>query len=147
MVVTTLRVLIHAQLETVWNVLLDSMENPQAYQPRVKDLKIIEKSADGLIREMKIDSTIIRERLIPDRKNNSLYNEVLEHPVYTGDITVRLVPTSVQNPMSPLTLEYHLKLEVKPDHQGGSVRPEDLLSETFNEELARIKERAEKLQD
>jgi hypothetical protein len=147
MVITTLRVLIHAQLETVWNVLLDSMENPQAYQPQVHESRIIEKSVDGLIREMKIDNTIVRERLIPDKKNNTLYNEVLEHPVYTGDITIRLAPTSVQNPMSPLTLEYHLKLEVKPDHQGGAVRPEDLLTGAFNDEMARIKQKAEELED
>lgn len=147
MVITTLRVLIHAQLETVWNVLLDSMENPMAYQPQIRESRIIEKSDNGLIREMKLQETVIRERIIPDRKNNTLYSEVLEHPVYTGDITIRLVPTSVQNPMSPLTLEYHLKLEIKPDHQGGAVKPEAQLTAAFDEEMARIRQKAEEQEE
>jgi hypothetical protein len=147
MLITTLRVVIHAQLETVWNVLLDSMENPNSYQPQVRESRIIEKSADGLIREMKIQDTVIRERIVPDKKNNTIYTEVLEHPVYTGDIMIRLAPASVQNPMAPLTLEYHLKLEVKTDHQGGAVRPEDLLTGAFNDEMARIKQKAEELED
>ena len=72
MFISTFRIIMHAQLETVWNVLLDRIENPQTYQPLVQESRVTERSVDGLVREMRVQGKIIRERMILDQKENAI---------------------------------------------------------------------------
>ncbi len=43
----------NASLETVWNVLLDKIENPERYNPEAGDCKILERHDNEVLREMK----------------------------------------------------------------------------------------------
>jgi len=146
MFVTTIRTLVHAQWETVWELLRDRAENPQRYQSLILSSKVIDRSSYGIIREVKMQDMVIRERISLDDKEKTVHSELLEHPLYSGTIDTRLFPTATQNPMAPLYLEFGLKLELKTDHLEGTVKPEEVMVAALKEESELIRKKAEELE-
>ncbi len=146
MLVTTCRTLVHAQPETVWELLLDRVEKPQDYLHGVDGVQIIERSDAGIVRELKWEGKTIRERIVPEKDQNRITTELLEHPFYGGTMVTRLVPSSVQNPMAPLYLETEVKLERKSFHLEGIVRTEDEMVADLEKELQAVKQKAEGLE-
>lgn len=143
MLVTTCRTLVHAQVETVWDVLLDRVENPQNYLHGVEGVQIIERSAAGIERELTWEGKTVRERIVPEKELSRITVEFREHPLYVGTIVTRLVPSSVQNPMAPLYLEAELRLERKSFHLEGMVGTEAEMIADLEKELEAIKQKAE----
>lgn len=146
MLITTIRTMVHAEEETIWELLLDRIENPQRYQPLVLISKVIEKSADRVIREMEVRNMVIRERISWANHEKTIQSELLEHPQYEGTIVTRLVPTSTQNPMAPVYLETDLKLEHKSAPLGGAVLTDKEMTTALNDEMELIKRKAEELE-
>src|SRR6185369_6823667 len=104
MLTTNLSIIVHAQWKTVWGLLLDRIENPQSYQPLVINSKVIDRSDKWVIREVKVQDMIIRERLTMYDGEKAIHSELLEHPQYEGTIVTRVVPSSTNNPMAPVHL-------------------------------------------
>src|ERR1035437_8390898 len=52
--VKTLRILSHADPETIWSVLLDSIEAPLRYLPAVDASSVVERFEEGTAKELKI---------------------------------------------------------------------------------------------
>ncbi|MDD2540455.1 MAG: hypothetical protein PHH28_05345 [Desulfuromonadaceae bacterium] len=98
--VNTLRILIHAELGTIWSVLLDSIEAPQRYMPNVGASYIMERLEGGTAKELKIgwecsvaggidyfvfDQEALRE--IKQEKNEGNYEpELFRSFVYENEI-------------------------------------------------------------
>jgi hypothetical protein len=143
MLVKTYRMLVHAQLETVWKVLLDRVENPQNYLHGVDGVQIVERSAKGIVRVINWEGNTVRERIVPKEDENLIVSELLEHPLYTGTIVIRAVPAAVQNPMAPLYLEVDVRLERKSFHVQGFVKTEDEMVADIERELEVLKRKAE----
>jgi len=146
MLTTTNRTMVHAQLETIWELLLDRIENPQRYQPFVLTSRVIERTAALVIRELNVSNMTIRERISLDDNEKSIHSEFLEHPQYEGTIVTRLVPTSTQNPMAPVYLETDFKLEHKAVPMGRAVTTDKEMTTALNDEMELIKEKAEELE-
>lgn len=145
MLTSTYKTLVHAQVETVWGLLLDSLQNPQNYLSGVQEARVIEKFSDGVVRETKRNGITVRERITVNKSELALHSELLEHPLYTGTIVTRLAPTSVQNPMAPLHMEYTLRLERKSFHLEGLVKAEEEMVAAIEKEMAAFKEKAEQI--
>lgn len=146
MLVNTYRTLVHAQPDTVWKVLLDRVENPQNYLHGVDGVRVVERSAGGIVRELKWEGKTVREKIVTDRGQYRIAAELLEHPLYAGTVVTRAVPTSVQNPMSPLYLETEVRLERKSFHVEGLVKTEEEMIADIEKELQAVKEKAEELE-
>jgi hypothetical protein len=143
MLVTTFRTIVHAQPETVWELLRESMERPQSYLKGIEEVKILEKGEDWVVREVHRQGTVVRQRLSADNSEWELRNELLDHPAYTGWTAIRVIPASVQNPMAPLDLECTVKLERKSFHLEGMLKSEEQLLAELKEALNLLKEKAE----
>lgn len=143
MLITSYGTIIHAQVDTIWQLLLDRVENPQKYQPRIQDSKIVERFSDGVVRETRIDDMLIRERISIDDGELLIHTELLEHPHYLGTMDTRILNRSVQNPMAPLNLDINVRLELKEDHKPGLVKPDANLEAAILEELDTIRNKAE----
>jgi hypothetical protein len=143
MLVNTYRTLVHAQIETVWELLLDRVENPQHYLHGVDGVQMIERSDAGIVREISWEGKTIRERIMPDKEQYRVTSELLEHPLYRGTIVTRVVPTAAQNPMAPLYLETEVRLERKSFHVEGLVKTEEEMVADIEKELRMVKEKAE----
>lgn len=146
MLITSYRTIVQAQTQTVWALLLDRVENPRRFQPMIKNSKVLERFPQGVIREITVDDTLIRELITIELGDYAINSELLQHPLYTGTTFIKIVPTSVQNPMSPLHLEIGLRLELKPEHREGLVEPEEDMDLAIKQELAAIKQQAEELE-
>ncbi|HEY3307195.1 MAG TPA: AtaL-like protein [Desulfuromonadaceae bacterium] len=146
MLITSYRTIVQAQTQTVWDLLLDRIENPRRFQPIIDQSKVLERFPLGVIREMTVDDTVIRERITIELGDYAINSELLEHPLYTGTTFTRIVPTSVQNPMAPVHLEIGLRLELKEKHREGLVEPEEDMEMAIKQELQAIKQQAEELE-
>ena len=80
MLIDTYSMLVHAQAETVWKLLLDRVDNPQNYLHGVNGVRIIERSPVGVIREMDWEGKMIREKILPDQDNYRITTHLMEHP-------------------------------------------------------------------
>lgn len=146
MLINTFHTLVHAQPDTVWKLLLDRVENPQKYLHGVEASQIVERSPAGIVREMRWEGKTIRERIIPEEKESRIIDELLEHPLYRGQVITRMVPASVQNPMAPVDLQIAVELERKSFHVEGMVPTEAELIADIEKELRLLKEKAEELE-
>jgi ribosome-associated toxin RatA of RatAB toxin-antitoxin module len=146
MLTTTYKTLVHAQPDTVWGLLVDSLDNPQRYLPGIEESKVIARSADEVVREMKTKGMTIRERVAIHKKEWELDSEFLEHPLYRGTTAIRLVPTSVQNPMAPLHLEVNLRLERRSFHLEGMVKAEEEMVAGIRQEMETLRAKAEEME-
>ena len=196
--VKTLRMLIHADPEIIWSVLLDSIEAPLRYLPDVDASSVVERFEGGTAKELKIgwensvpggfdyfvfdqgtlkeikaqknendyepglmrtfvyESEIARkitvrgipykERILISKKYKDIRRELIDHPVFSGRITIKVVPYSAQNPMSPVDLQYFMVLVSKSADAKGIVDREKEMVSAIETELLRIKERAEELE-
>lgn len=111
MLTDTYRISINAQPDTVWNLLQSLLERPDMYIHKVDSMKTIEKSKNTLVREMSWQGKLFRETAIFDSNSRATRHELQEHPLYLGWYGIRVVPTSVQNPMAPVELQIYLELE------------------------------------
>ena len=62
----------------------------------------------------------------------------MDHPAFSGKIVIKVVPTSVQNPMAPIDLQYFVELDLK-------WKEENLISSLVDEQK-RLKEISEELE-
>lgn len=147
MYIQTYRKTVHSQMQTLRKLLLDSIDHPENYRRGIKKATVVEHLPDGVVREFKKDGTTIREGIsVHERKNEFLMtSELMEHPLYTGKIFTRIVPTSVQNPMSPLALEVSCELERKSFKVEGMLPGERELENEIEEEMDSLKKKAEEI--
>ncbi len=144
--INTYHTLVHAQPVTVWKLLLDEVENPQKYLHGVESAQIVGRSAEGIVREMRWEGMTVRERIIPEEKENLITHEFLEHPVYQGRFFTRVVPASVQNPMAPVDLQIGVELERKSFQVSNLVQTDVEFDSDIENELQLLKEMAEKVE-
>jgi ribosome-associated toxin RatA of RatAB toxin-antitoxin module len=145
MLVKTLQVLVHAEHDTLWNLLLDRLQNPGRFLPGVTEARIVERIDNVTIREMKLHGDLVRERVTVNPYDSELRHELLEHPQFTGLIVTKVVRTARQSPVAPLNLEYHLELQPKSFLTEGVVKGEAETVAELEEEMHRLKSRAEEI--
>jgi hypothetical protein len=145
MLVKTLQVLVHAEQATLWNLLLDRLRNPQRYLSGITDAHILEETGSQILREMRLRGEVVRELVAIKPRDAELRHELLEHPQFSGVIISRIVPTSVQSPVAPLMLEFEIEVQMKSFHTEGIVKAEDQIVADLEDEMHRLKSRAEEM--
>jgi hypothetical protein len=108
--------------------------------------KVIDRSDKWVIREIKVQDMIIRERITLDDGEKAIHSVLLEHPLYVGTIVTRIVPTSTQNPMAPVHLETDIRLEHKPVPPGRAVITDKEMTIALSHEMEYIGKKAEELE-
>lgn len=148
MYVNTYRTTVHSQMQTMRRLLIDSIEHPQKYTKGIEDARVVEFLPDGLVREVRKHGATIREGIsIHEQKNEfMLTSELMEHPLYHGKIVTKIVPSSVQNPMSPLDLQVSLELERKSFKVEGMLQGEEEMVKEITEEMNLLKKTAEEME-
>jgi hypothetical protein len=147
MLVKTLQVLVHAEHDTLWNLLLDRLQNPARFIPGVTEARVLEKKEDNVsVREMKLHGDLIRERITVIPQGSEIRHELLEHPQFTGVIVTRVVRTARQSPVAPQHLEYDIELTPKSLQVRGVVHGEEDIIADIEAEMHRLKSRAEEME-
>lgn len=146
MLLKTLQILVHADHETLWELLLDRVEHPERYAPGISELHVLEKGDNTLVQEMKVHDNNVKERIVIKPYDSELDYELLEHPHFTGKIVLRIVRTARQSPVAPQNLEYDVELQRKSFLLEGYVKGEDEIIADLEGELYKLKSRAEEMQ-
>ncbi|MCM0081569.1 DUF1857 family protein [Geomonas sp. Red32] len=134
---------IHAALDTVWKLLIEKVEQPQSYMPGVIQSRILQHYGNGLLREIKGEGMLIKEKVVIDRGHGEIHYFLLEHPLFSGKVVNRVVPSSVQNPVSPQVLTIEVDWAPK-DEKAEQILLAGMANQIQSEALA-IKQRAETL--
>jgi hypothetical protein len=146
MLVKTLQVLVHAEHDTLWNLLLDRLQNPARFIPGVTEARVLEKEDNVSVREMKLHGDLIRERITVIPQGSEIRHELLEHPQFTGVIVTRVVRTARQSPVAPQHLEYDIEVTPKSLKVAGVLHGEEDIIADIEAEMHRLKSRAEEME-
>jgi ketosteroid isomerase-like protein/catechol 2,3-dioxygenase-like lactoylglutathione lyase family enzyme len=112
----TYSVSVNAPLETVWDVLMDKMQNPQPYIPHVvEELKILERYDNGILREIRTPGMQMKERVIVDKQAGKVTFIVVDHPLFTGELSNQVTLPSNGNSGSLPILTYTINLQPTSD--------------------------------
>ena len=86
---------VDASPETVWAVLLDKMEHPQRYIEDALDAEILDRDAEGVVRQLVLPGGVsFRERISPDPVTRTITFTLLDHPVFEGTVINQLLVAS-----------------------------------------------------
>jgi len=146
MLVKTLQVLVHAEHDTLWSLLLDRLQNPERFTPGVTEVRVLEKADFMTVRELRLHGDLVRERVTVHPAESEIRHELLEHPQFTGSIVTRVVRTARQSPVAPQHLEYALELTPKSLLVKGVVHGEAEIVADLEAEMGRLKSRAEEME-
>ena len=146
MLVKTLTVLVHAEHDTLWHLLLDRVKDPERFYPGVTQMRVIETDGEVTVRELRLHGDLVRERVTVRPGDSEIRHELLEHPQFTGSIVTRVVRTARQSPVAPQHLEYDLELTPKSLLTQGVVRGEADILADLEAEMQRLKSRAEEME-
>lgn len=132
---------VHAALATVWQLLHDRIENPRDYLPGILAAKVLERYDDGVLREIATEGMVIRERVTIDEPNGTITYFMVEHPLFSGRVISRVVPTSVQSPVAPQRLS--ITVEWVPKDESAERLILENMPEQLQREVMSLKEMAE----
>lgn len=144
MLTDTYRVAIHAQPDTIWQLLPQWLQAPEMYIHQVDSIKIVEQTETRVVREISWRGTVFRDKAFIDNDNRRINHELQEHPLYEGRYVTSIVPTSVQNPMAPVELQVYLELKRRSFKVERMVQTEAELAADISSLLESVKKKAEK---
>lgn len=132
---------VYAPLVTVWELLLLKAEYPQNYLPGVVETRWLEKYADGFLREVRTEGMVIRERVTVDEPKGEIRYLLVEHPLFSGQVINRVVPTARQSPVAPQILTIIVDWLPKDEAAEQTIR--ESMPAQIQQEVLSLKEMAE----
>jgi uncharacterized protein (DUF302 family) len=135
---------VHAALDTVWKLLMEKVEQPQIYLPGVVHSRILQHYGNGLLREVKGEGMLIKEKVVIDRAHGEVHYFLLEHPLFSGRVVNRVVPSSVQSPVAPQLLT--IEVDWVPKDEQAEQLIQTAIPDQIQSEVLAIKQRAEAME-
>ena len=135
---------VHAALDTVWKLLIEKVEQPQTYMPGVIQSRILQHYGNGVLREIKGEGLLIKEKVVIDKSHGEVHYFLLEHPLFTGRVINRVVPSSVQSPVAPQVLT--IEVDWNPKDEKAEQLIQSGIPDQIQSEVITLKQRAEALE-
>jgi len=120
------------------------MEQPHSYLPGVTESRTLQHYGNGLLREIRGEGMLIKEKVVIDKPHGEVQYFLLEHPLITGRVINRVVPSSVQSPVAPQVLTIEVEWAPKDDDAERMIRSD--LPEQIQREVISLKVQAEALE-
>lgn len=135
---------VHAALDTVWKLLIEKVEQPQSYMPGVVQSRILQHYGNGVLREIKGNGMLIKEKVVIDKAHGEIHYFLLEHPLFSGRVVNRVVPSSVQSPVAPQLLT--IEVEWQPKDEEAEQLIQSAIPGQIQSEVFILKQRAEAME-
>ena len=135
---------VHAALDTVWKLLIEKVEQPQSYMPGLVQSRILQHYGNGVLREIKGDGMLIKEKVVIDKSHGEVHYFLLEHPLFTGRVVNRVVPSSVQSPVAPQVLT--IEVDWIPKDEQAELLIQNAIPDQIQSEVLTLKQRAEAME-
>lgn len=130
---------VHAPFEKVWEIMLDRIEHP--FEAHMKEVRIIERQDDIVVREVRARWQLITERITIDKAKREIRYTIQEHPLAFGSATLRAVPLSRQSPVAPVQLS--LVLDWTPKSEEAEQKILKTMPTEVQQEVESIRDEAE----
>jgi uncharacterized protein (DUF302 family) len=135
---------VHAALDTVWKLLVEKVEQPQSYLPGVVQSRILQHYGNGVLREIKCEGMLIKEKVVIDKTHGEIHYFLLEHALFTGRVVNRVVPSSAQSPVAPQLLT--IEVDWLPKDEEAERIIQSVIPDQIQSEVLLLKQRAEALE-
>ena len=135
---------VHAALDTVWKLMIEKVEQPQSYMPGVVQSRILQHYGNGVLREIKSEGMLIKEKVVIDKMHGEIHYFLLEHPFFTGRVVNRVVPSAVQSPVAPQILT--IEVDWVPKDEDAERLIQSGIPEQIQREVLTLKDKAEALE-
>jgi uncharacterized protein (DUF302 family) len=135
---------VHAALDTVWKLLIEKVEQPQSYMPGVVQSRILQHYGNGVLREIKGEGLLIKEKVVIDKVHGEVHYFLLEHPLFTGRVVNRVVASSVQSPVAPQLLT--IEVDWIPKDEQAEQLIQSVIPDQIQSEVLTLKQRAEAME-
>jgi uncharacterized protein (DUF302 family) len=135
---------VHAALDTVWKLLIEKVEQPQSYMPGVVQSRILQHYGNGVLREIKCEGMLIKEKVVIDKIHGEIHYFLLEHPLFTGRVVNRVVPSAVQSPVAPQLLT--IEVDWAPKDEEAERLIQSGIPDQIQREVLTLKQRAEAME-
>lgn len=132
---------IQSPYETLWQALMDEVDNPHHYSDTIQKVEITERFHNGVLRVLSVPDADVRERVIYDYSKGTVVSNLVGHPSLVGTITIKVVDATPES-KPPLTLECQVEWESIDQGVGSMIRRN--IESFFNERLDYVKKEAEK---
>ena len=83
---------VDASLQTIWDVLLDRIEHPDRYLAGLESFSFPDGTEEYAIREVVMNGQPLRERITIDERMGEVRYQLLDHPLFAGDVYNALIP-------------------------------------------------------
>src|SRR6478609_2390883 len=104
-------VAIDAELQTIWRVLLDRIENPDRYMMGVDTCEFVENTDDYAVRDLTIAGMVLREKISINEEMGEVRYQLVDHPLYAGDVINALVPADPKDPKAKNVVQFRMNWE------------------------------------
>ena len=138
---------VDADLQTIWRVLLDKIENPKRYLLGVDEVSFPESTEEYAVREMTMQGQTLKERITIDERQGEVHFELLDHPFYAGKVINALIPPAEDDPKAKPVVQFRMDWEPLNDEaQLLDQQAAGPMQESLEDAVRYVKEMAEKLQ-
>ena len=83
---------IDAEVETIWDLLMDRISNPGRYVPDVEQSEILERDEWSVLRRMTVAGNVLTERIHADPEELEFEFELVDHPMFFGSVINHITP-------------------------------------------------------
>jgi len=104
-------VAVDAELQTIWRVMLDRIENPDRYVMGVESCVFVENTDDYVLRDLNIGGLVLRERISINEEMGEVRYQLVDHPLYAGDVINALVPADPKDPKARNVVQFRMNWE------------------------------------
>ena len=99
---------VDASLQTIWNVLLDRIEHPDRYLAGLESFSFPEGNEEYAIREVIMNGQPLRERITIDERQGEIRYQLLDHPLFAGDVFNALIPPDENDPKAKPVVQFRM---------------------------------------
>lgn len=99
---------VDASLQTIWSVLLDRIEHPDRYLAGVESFSFPESEEDYAVREVIMQGMPLTERITIDERQGEVRYQLIDHPLFTGDVYNALIPPDVADPKAKPVVQFRM---------------------------------------
>ncbi len=135
---------VDASLQTIWNVLLDRIENPSRYMLGVDSCEFPESTEEYAVREVKIQGFPLRERITIDERMGEVRYQLVDHPLFQGDVYNALIPPAEDDPKAKPVVQFRMDWQpLNEEGQAVEVEGAPVLEESLKQAVHYVRDLAE----
>lgn len=99
---------VDAELQTIWDVLMDRIEHPDRYLAGIESFSFPEGNEDYAVREVVMNGVPLRERITIDERQGEIRYELIDHPLFTGEVFNALIPPAPDDAKAKPVVQFRM---------------------------------------